>query len=153
MAEGCETLAIPDHRAGLSFSMASATVRPQNGNGNERKWMAEDPRVVHLEGRVERVEGDVREIKTGVQKLLDRPQNPGFSQVITTLVSTLAFCSFIFVFAEWRLGQGLAPVKADITVMQQKQEWAADSLHAAKVQAAVLEERLSWIRAAQVKAP
>jgi hypothetical protein len=130
--------------------MAGGTVKPDDGNTNNRNAMFNaDPRVVHLEGRVERVEGDVRDIKTGVQKLLDRPQNPGFSQVLTTLVSTLAFCSFIFAFAEWRLGQSLAPVKADITVMQTKADWAADSVHAAKVQAAVLEERMAWIRAAQ----
>lgn len=131
--------------------MAGETLRSKNTNSNERSWVTQDPRVIHLEGRVERVEGDVHEIKAGVQKLLDRPQNPGFSQVITTLVSTLAFCSFIFAFAEWRLGQGLAPVKAEILVMQQKAEWAIDSVHAAKVQAAVLEERMAWIRAAQVK--
>jgi hypothetical protein len=137
--------------------MASETVRPDNGNGNKRTYVVDaDPRVVHLEGRVERVEGDVRDIKAGVQKLLDRPQNPGFSQVITTLVSTLAFCAFIFAFAEWRLGQAVAPVAAEIVTIQTQARWAADSVHATNIKAAVLEERMNWVREmarGQLKAP
>lgn len=135
--------------------MAAETVRPDNNNGNKRTYVVDaDPRVVHLEGRVERVEGDVRDIKAGVQKLLDRPQNPGFSQVITTLVSTLAFCAFIFGFAEWRLGQAVAPVVAEQTTMKVQAGWASDSVHATNIKAAVLEERMRWVHElAKGKAP
>lgn len=136
--------------------MAAGTVKPENGNNNKRTYVVgDDPRVVHLEGRVERVEGDVRDIKAGVNKLLERPQNPGFSQVITTLVSTLAFCSFIFVFAEWRLTQALVPVKAEITGIQTQAEKKNDSLNAALVEQAIQAERMTWVKelAKREKAP
>lgn len=135
--------------------MATQTVRPENGQNNKRAVVvSDDPRVVHLEGRVERVEGDVRDIKAGVQKLLDRPQNPGFTQVITTLVLTMTFCGFIFTFGEWRLGQSVLPVAADLAAAKVKVERQSDSLHAAEVRAAVLEERMNWVRElAKGKAP
>ncbi len=127
--------------------MADETLRADPSGGKRSYAMiGDDPRVVHLEGRVERVEGDVRDIKAGVQKLLERPTNPGFSQVITTLVSTLAFCSFIFGFAEWRLGQAVAPVRAEVEKVQAEALKRSDSQHAADIRMAIMEDRLSTLR-------
>lgn len=127
--------------------MAAETVRPENGNNNKRSSMlGDDPRVVHLEGRVERVEGDVRDIKAGVQKLLDRPQNPGFSQVLAGVLTTLLITGIIFGFGEWRLGQAVLPVKEEIAETAKATNQVAAALHAAELRAATMEERMTWVR-------
>ena len=127
--------------------MAAETVRPENGNSNKRAVVvSDDPRVVHLEGRVERVEGDVRDIKAGVQKLLDRPQFSGVMPALTGVLTTLFIVGIIFGFAEWRLGQALAAVKADQDRTQHEIDREIDSRHAADIKAAVLEERLNWVK-------
>lgn len=100
--------------------------------------MTDDPHIIHLQGRVDRLESDVTEIKAGVKTLLNRPQNPGFSQVIGTLLATLATCSIIFAFAEWRIIQAVDPVS---TLSQEAFMLARDN----KIKAAVFEERSRWL--------
>jgi hypothetical protein len=127
--------------------MAGETVVSENAKNNKRPHLiGDDPRVVHLEGRVERVEGDVRDIKAGVQKLLDRPQHPGFGQVLAGILTTLLITGLIFGFGEWRLGQAVQPVQAEAAAAAITANQIAASLQAAEVRAAVLEERISWIR-------
>jgi hypothetical protein len=127
--------------------MAGENLEPKNGNNNKRTYVVgDDPRVVHLEGRVERVEGDVRDIKAGVQKLLDRPQNPGFSQVLAGVLTTLLITGIIFGFGEWRLGQAVLPVKEEIASTTKAANQIAASLHAAELRAATMEERMMWVR-------
>lgn len=135
--------------------MAGENVRPENGNNNKRPYViGDDPRVVHLEGRVERVEGDVRDIKAGVQKLLDRPQNPGFSQVLAGVLTTLLITGLIFGFGEWRLGQAVLPVKEEVAEAAKTANQIAAALHAAEVRAAIIEERMGWVKElARGKAP
>lgn len=111
--------------------------------------MADDPRLIHIEGRVDRLESDVLEIKSGVQKLLDRPQNPGLQQVLGTLVSTLVACGLIFGFAEWRLSQAVLPVKEEISMLKSDIRQNDESNWETKVHAAVLEERSIWLRSAE----
>lgn len=127
--------------------MAGENVRPENGNNNKRAVVvSDDPRVVHLEGRVERVEGDVRDIKAGVQKLLDRPQFSGVMPALAGVLTTLLIIGIIFGFAEWRLGQALAAVTVFQDTARQKLDKEIDSLHAAEIRAAVIEERMNWVK-------
>lgn len=153
MAEGCETLAIPDHRAGLSFSMASGTLRSDevtiNKRSHEGQDVAGETEIVLLKSRMSAMETAVDRIGANVQKLLDRPANPGFTQVVTTLIATLGSAAFIFGFAQWWLSQATSPILAELTLMKQQAGWAADSVHAANLKTAVLEERMAWIRAGQ----
>lgn len=105
----------------------------------------DDPHMIHLEGRVDRLETDVTEIKSGVKTLLDRPQNPGFTQVIGTLVSTLAACALVFGFAEWRLDRAVTPVQElaranEVTVGDISRRVWED-----RIRTAVLEERTRWL--------
>lgn len=88
------------------------------------------PAFIHLESRVGHFEEDVREIKSGIKTLLDRPQNPGFAQVVGTLVSTLAAVAIVFGFAEWRVSVVVQPLKAEIA-----------ALRLSEIKTAVMEER------------
>ncbi len=127
--------------------MAGENVRPENGNNNKRAVVvSDDPRVVHLEGRVERVEGDVRDIKAGVQKLLDRPQFSGVMPALGGVLTTLLILGCIFTFAEWRLSQAFGPAKADQERIQREIDRENDSRRAADIKAAVIEERLNWVK-------
>ena len=127
--------------------MAGENLRPENGNNNKRAVVvSDDPRVVHLEGRVERVEGDVRDIKAGVQKLLDRPQFSGVMPALAGVLTTLLIVGLIFGFAEWRLGQAVVPVAAELAATRLRTERQIDSQRAADVKAAVIEERLNWVK-------
>lgn len=104
--------------------------------------MSDDPDIIHLATRVDRVETDVTEIKAGVKALLDRPQNPGFTQVIGTLLSTLGACALIFGFAEWRLEKAVKPIE---TAFYQSHEITLQN----RVDFAVLEERIAWVKSLQ----
>ncbi len=112
---------------------------------DDNNQMSIDPRIVHIESRVDRLEADVSDIKIGVQKLLDRPVLPGFGQIIGTLVSTLVACSIILGFAEWRLSTAFEPVKSDINVLRLMREQEYSSLVDLRIKTAVLEERSAWL--------
>lgn len=144
------TLAIPDHRAGLSYSMADENLRPERESGNkrshERADVAGETEIVLLKSRMAANEAAVDRIGANVQKLLDRPTNPGFTQVISTFLGTLACCAFIFGFAQFWLFQATAPILTELAAMKQKADWANDSVHAANIKAAVNEERMNWVR-------
>jgi len=103
--------------------------------------MSEDSRIIHIEGRVDRLEADVHEIKSGVKALLDRPQNPGFAQVIGTLLATLATCAIIFSFAEWRLISAVAPVGIALEKLDGKLDRTTERSDVNRLRGAVLEER------------
>ena len=104
--------------------------------------MSADAKFIHLEGRVDRLEGDVGEIKNMVKQLVDRPQNPGFSQIIGTLLATLATCALIFGFAEWRLREAVSPVDEQL---KQFSKMSSEN----RIKAAILEERSAWLRLSQ----
>jgi hypothetical protein len=105
----------------------------------------EDPHIIHLESRVSVLEGDVTEIKKGVKALLDRPQNPGFTQVIGTLLSTLGVCAFIFGFAEWRLDRAISPMESIVGHMATTQAQQYERVWQNKLSSAVQEERARWL--------
>jgi hypothetical protein len=113
--------------------------------------VAGETEIVLLKSRMSAMETAVDRIGANVQKLLDRPSNPGFTQVVTTLIATLGCAAFIFGFAQWWLSQATAPILSELALMKQKADWAADSVHAANLKAVILEERMAWIRAAQGK--
>lgn len=105
----------------------------------------DDPHIIHLESRVTVLESDVSEIKSGVKQLLDRPQNPGFAQVIGTLLSTLGACALIFGFAEWRLERAVSPLEsivADISIAQRQHY---DRVWENRREIAVMQERARWL--------
>ncbi len=104
------------------------------------RGMSADAKFIHLESRVDRLEGDVGDIKKMVKQLVDRPQNPGFAQVISTLLATLGTCAIIFGFAEWRIVQAVSPVEK---MVEKFSEQTTDN----KVKSAILEERSVWLRA------
>jgi hypothetical protein len=114
-----------------------------------------------LSSRVDRLETDV-------QRLLDRPQNPGFSQVIGTLLATLGACAIVFAFAKFHLYEAITPVTQSVTMLQQKfdasERMALEArvelekrtyevriesekmANESRIQSAVLEERTNWMR-------
>jgi regulator of replication initiation timing len=120
--------------------MATKTVST-SGEDSKMSGDAINPRFVQLEGRVDRLEEDVSEIKKGVQKLLDRPQNLGFTQVITTLLSTLGLVALIFGFAEWRLSTAIEPTKVEITELKEAIKKQTEKIHIYDVEFARLEAR------------
>jgi hypothetical protein len=105
----------------------------------------EDPHIIHLESRVSVLESDVSEIKSGVKALLDRPQNPGFAQVIGTLLSTLGACALIFGFAEWRLDRAVSPLEGVVNHMATVQSQQYERIWQNKLSSAVAEERARWL--------
>ncbi len=105
-----------------------------------KKLTADHPHIIAIEGRVGRLERDVQEIKSGITTLLERPRNPGFSQVIGTLLATLATCGLIFGFAEWRLREAMAGPAVEAV---EAHKLATES----RIKIAVLEERANWIKA------
>ena len=117
----------------------------QNG-GDKVAAMSSDPQIIHLTGRVDRLETDVHDIKAGVQKLLDRPQNPGFSQVIGTLLATLGACAIIFGFAKWHLYEAFNPLREDVVILKQKYDEAERQAVENRVKNAILEERANWLK-------
>ncbi len=123
--------------------MVRRVIHQSGYDGNNQ--MPIDPRIVHIESRVDRLEADVADIKMGVQKLLDRPVLPGFGQIIGTLVSTLIACSIILGFAEWRLSTAFEPVKSDINVLRSMREQEYSLLIDQRIKTAVLEERSIWL--------
>jgi regulator of replication initiation timing len=125
--------------------MAMKTV-PDAERANKMTADAMNPRFVQLEGRVDRLEEDVGEIKKGVQKLLDRPQNLGFTQVITTLLSTLGLVALIFGFAEWRLSTAIEPSKREIAELKKSIETLTEKIHAYDVKFATLEARYRRVK-------
>jgi hypothetical protein len=104
-----------------------------------------DPHIIHLESRVSVLEGDVTEIKSGVKQLLDRPQNPGFGQVIGTLLSTLGACALIFGFAEWRLERAVTPLESVVSHLSVTQRDQYERIWQGRVHTAVQEERFRWL--------
>ena len=118
----------------------------QESEDRKAGQMTSDSRIVHIEGRVDRLEGDVLEIKSGVKALLDRPQNPGFAQVIGTLLATLATCAIIFGFAEWRLREAVSPVGSALEKLDAKINLAAARSDENRLKNAVLEERSIWLK-------
>ncbi len=104
-----------------------------------------DPHIIHLESRVSVLETDVTEIKSGVKQLLDRPQNPGFAQVIGTLLSTLGACALIFGFAEWRLERAVTPLESVVSYLSVVQREQYERVWQNKVQLAVQDERARWL--------
>lgn len=123
-----------------------ATKRVANNHIDHNMPANENPRVIHLEGRVERLENDVTEIKTGVQKLLDRPQNPGFTQVIVTLFSTLGAIGMIFTFAQWQLSTAMEPQRAQIVAISGVMKEFDGALRAAQMEIATMREREAWLK-------
>ena len=111
-------------------------------SAHKASGMSNDVKYTHLESRVSHLEGDVGEIKGMVKQLVDRPQNPGFAQVIGTLLATLGTCAIIFGFAEWRLREAVAPVDEQLKMFSQM---SSEN----RIKAAVLEERSSWMRSVQ----
>ena len=105
----------------------------------------DDPHIIHLESRVSVLENDVAEIKSGVRALLDRPQNPGFAQVIGTLLSTLGACALIFGFAEWRLERALTPIETGVGRLTVTQTQKYERIWKNRLTAAVQEERARWL--------
>lgn len=96
--------------------------------------------LIQLEGRVGHLERDVTEIKGGIRALLDRPANAGFNQMLTTGATVLVICGFIFGFGEWRLRQAVDPVVEKAHALE-----ISDSEQ--KLQIAVIQERMAWMRA------
>lgn len=108
--------------------------------------VSDKDKLIHIESRVDRLETDVSEIKTGVKKLLDRPTSPGFTQVMGTLLSTLATCAIVFGFAEWRLSVAVEPVQKEIAVLEARHEKFIERQHDEAIKLAVLQERAAWIQ-------
>ena len=95
--------------------------------------------IIQLEGRVGHLERDVTEIKGGIRTLLERPASAGFNQMLTTTVTVLGICGFIFGFGEWRLRQAVDPGIERTRALE-----VSDNEQ--KIQIAVMNERLSWMR-------
>lgn len=104
------------------------------------------PRIVHIEGRVDRLETDVGEIKDGVKKLLSRPTSPGFGQVIGTMATTLVVVGSIFAFFEWRITKATARTEIDVVDLRTEMRSDRVDLVDMKIKTAVLEERANWLR-------
>lgn len=107
--------------------------------------VTDDPHIVDLRGRVDRLEGDVADIKMGVQKLLDRPVAPGFNAVASTLLTTLAVMGMIMGFAEWRLTRATEPLESTVVALDSRQREIDDRVWQNKLLDAVLEERSRWL--------
>ena len=120
----------------------------QNG-GDKVAGMSSDPQIIHLTGRVDRLETDVHDIKAGVKELLGRPQNPGFSQVVGTLLATLAACAIIFGFAKFHLFEAITPLQTNIAGLQEELSEARKYSEENRVKNAVLEERSIWLKSQQ----
>lgn len=106
-----------------------------------------DPQIVNLTGRVDRLETDVHDIKAGVKELLGRPQNPGFNQVIGTLLATLAACAIIFGFAKFHLFEAITPLQDGIATLKTELSEARKYSEENRVQNAVMQERSRWLEA------
>lgn len=113
----------------------------------DREMAATDSRIVHIEGRVDRLETDVGDIKAGVKELLGRPVHPGFGQLITTLLSTLAACAILAGFGEWRINQAINPVILQVSRNEDRINKSIDNITNLRVKQAVLEERSRWLQA------
>lgn len=98
--------------------------------------MNDEMKTLQLESRVDRLEIDVTSIGDGVKKLLDRPQNPGLSQIITTIVSALAVLSIICGFAEWRLSTAIDPVQSEIAQVRHAMEKMDDAFRTLQIDSA-----------------
>ena len=122
-----------------------------NETKNRTTLMADDPRLIHIEGRVDRLETDVIEIKTGVQKLLDRPQNPGFTQVVSTMLATLGICGIVFGFARWHLYEAVSPLQQNIMSIEKKMDDSDRRFENERVTSAIndaiMAERSRWLEA------
>lgn len=126
-------------------------VTPPSGrtNGNMLPLNA-DGHFIQLEGRVGRLETDVSEIKGGINTLLSRPQNPGFTQAISTVLTVLAVCGFVFAFAEWRLNSAVSPLEKAVQSVIAAETGNASAVIENRIKNAVLEERMSWMRGISV---
>lgn len=107
---------------------------------------ATDSRIVHIETRVDRLEADVSDIKTGVQKLLDRPVLPGFGAIVSTLVSTLMVVGMIMGFAEWRLNRATYPIEENLSELGSLQSKIDNRVWENLLKTVVLEERSKWLQ-------
>jgi len=105
----------------------------------------DDPHIVHLTGRVDRLDADVADIKIGVQKLLDRPVLPGFGAIASTLVSTLMVVGMIMGFAEWRLNRATYPIDTALSGLDKRVGAVDDRVWLNKIEQAVLDERSRWL--------
>jgi hypothetical protein len=117
----------------------------QVARSDAAEMAATDRRIVHIEGRVDRLETDVSDIKAGVKELLGRPVSPGFGQVITTLLSTLAACAILAGFGEWRVNQAIAPVSSQVIENKKDVQLNVKELTETRIQQAVLLERSRWL--------
>lgn len=133
--------------------MAGETLVSEHAKNKRAFVMSDDPRVVHLEGRVERVEKDVSDIKAGVQKLLERPQFAGFQQVVGTLLTTFMVVGLIFGLNEWRLSVAATPVAKALEKIEAEAQRRSDAQHMAEIKAAVMAERLEWMRELKARQP
>lgn len=118
----------------------------RNKSSGATMSVSDKDRIIHIESRVDRLETDVSEIKSGVKALLNRPASPGFNQVMGTLLSTLATCAIVFGFAEWRLSEAVEPVKLEIAAMEVKHIKAVEEQHREALRLAVLYERAAWLQ-------
>ena len=107
---------------------------------------ATDSRIVHIETRVDSLERDVNDIKTGVQKLLDRPVLPGFGAIVSTLVSTLMVVGMIMGFAEWRLNRATYPLEETLSHLSTSQQETSNRVWENLLKTVVLEERSKWLQ-------
>lgn len=80
-----------------------------------------------------------------MQKLLDRPQNPGLSNVLGALVSTLVAVGIIFGFAKYQWSESLQPMKDQFAVFARTLEDQGAASVETRIRLAVQEERTSWI--------
>lgn len=105
-----------------------------------------DARLVHIEGRVDRLESDVGEIKEGVKQLLQRPTSAGYSQTMKAIAVTLGVVGAIFGFFEWRITQATGTL--DLRATEARIDAASDrrDLVELRVRTAVLEERSAWMK-------
>lgn len=125
--------------------MANGNIDQKTSKNKAESAMSSE-RILLIEGRVDRLEGDVSEIKNGVKELLQRPATAGYGQLIGVIATTLVVCSLIFGFAEWRLWQAVQPVQDRVNELVNRDMNFLQHITDLKIKMAVLEERSIWMK-------